>query len=57
MYEFMGPSQMQFPQRKLELADAFLEAIPERYRRMVRRDSIKKKAFRSSLDAMNTSDP
>src|SRR4029077_16524469 len=43
--------------RDLVLADAFLKAIPERYRRMLRREGIKKKAFRSSLDAMNTSDP
>src|SRR5439155_20855522 len=57
VYEYVGPSQMQFPGRDLVLADAFLKAIPERYRRMLRREGIKKKAFRSSLDAMNTSDP
>jgi SAM-dependent methyltransferase len=57
VYEYVGPSQMQFPQRDLVLADAFLKAIPERYRRMLRREGTKKKAFRSSLDAMNTSDP
>jgi 2-polyprenyl-3-methyl-5-hydroxy-6-metoxy-1,4-benzoquinol methylase len=57
VYEYIGPSQMQFPQRDLLLADAFLKAIPERYRRMLRREGIKKKAFRSSLDAMNASDP
>ena len=36
MYEYIGPSQMQFPRRELELADAFLDAIPERYRNMPR---------------------
>ena len=32
VYEYIGPSQMQFPRRDLELADVFLNAIPERYR-------------------------
>ena len=32
VHEYIGPSQMQFPGRDLELADAFLNAIPERYR-------------------------
>ena len=34
VYEYIGPAQMQFPRRDLELADAFLNAIPERYRSM-----------------------
>jgi SAM-dependent methyltransferase len=57
VYEYIGPSQMQFPRRDLELADIFLKVIPERYRRMRRREGIKKRAFRLSLDTMNTSDP
>jgi SAM-dependent methyltransferase len=57
MYEYIGPSQMQFPKRDLELADAFLKAIPERYRSMPRFKDIKKEALRLSLDGMNSSDP
>jgi hypothetical protein len=57
VYEYIGPSQMQFPRRDLELADVFLKVIPERYRRTVNPKGIKKEALRLSLDAMNTSDP
>jgi 2-polyprenyl-3-methyl-5-hydroxy-6-metoxy-1,4-benzoquinol methylase len=57
VYEYIGPSQMQFPRRDLELADAFLKAIPERYRSMPRLKNIKKEALRLSLDAMKSSDP
>jgi len=57
VYEYIGPAQMQFPRRDLELADIFLKAIPERYRKFQRREGIKKEAFRTSLDAMNSSDP
>ena len=56
-YEYIGPSQMQFPRRDLELADVFLNAIPERYRKFQKRRGIKKEAFRASLDTMNSSDP
>lgn len=57
LYEYIGPSQMQFPRRDIELADIFLNVIPERYRKLRRREGIKKKAFRSPLVAMNDSDP
>jgi 2-polyprenyl-3-methyl-5-hydroxy-6-metoxy-1,4-benzoquinol methylase len=57
VYEYIGPSQMQFPRRDLELADIFLNLIPERYRRMRKRMDIKKEAARFSLEAMNRSDP
>jgi 2-polyprenyl-3-methyl-5-hydroxy-6-metoxy-1,4-benzoquinol methylase len=57
VYEYIGPAQMQFPRRDLELADIFLKAIPERYRTSLRRKGIKKEAFRASLDKMNSSDP
>ena len=57
VYEYIGPSQMQFPRRDLELADVFLNAIPERYRSGPRLKNIKKEALRLSLDAMNSSDP
>jgi 2-polyprenyl-3-methyl-5-hydroxy-6-metoxy-1,4-benzoquinol methylase len=56
-YEYIGPSQMQFPRRHLELADIFLKVIPERYRKFQRRGGIKKKALRASLDSMNSADP
>jgi 2-polyprenyl-3-methyl-5-hydroxy-6-metoxy-1,4-benzoquinol methylase len=57
VYEYIGPSQMQFPRRDLELADIFLKLIPERYRKFQKREGIKKEALRSSLDSMNSSDP
>ncbi|SRR6266545_1433057 len=57
VYEYIGPSQMQFPRRDLELADVFLNVIPERYRTTARPKGIKKEALRLSLDAMNSSDP
>jgi SAM-dependent methyltransferase len=57
VHEYIGPSQMQFPRRDLELADTFLKVIPERYRRMRSREGIKQEAFRSSVDTMNSSDP
>ena len=55
--EYIGPSQMQFPRRDLELADVFLNIIPERYRRTRAGGDIKKEAFRASVDMMNNSDP
>jgi SAM-dependent methyltransferase len=57
VYEYIGPSQMQFPRRDLELADVFLKAIPERYRGMPRFKDIKKEGLRLSLKSMNSSDP
>lgn len=57
VYEYIGPSQMQFPRRDLELADIFLKLIPERYRKFQRRGGTKKEALRVSLDSMNSSDP
>ncbi len=57
VYEYIGPAQMQFPRRDLELADIFLKLMPERYRKFQRREGIKNQAFRASLDAMNNSDP
>ena len=57
VYEYIGPSQMQFPRRDLDLADVFLNVIPERYRKLQRRGGNKKEALRTSLDTMNSSDP
>lgn len=54
--EYVGPSQMQFPQEHLYLADVFLKAIPERYRR-TREGRIKQQAARLPLQMMNSSDP
>ncbi len=56
-YEYIGPSQMQFPQHHLQLADVFLTSIPERYRQMRRQKGIKREAPRLSLETMNSSDP
>ena len=55
--EYIGPSQMQFPQKHLHLADMFLKAIPERYRRLRTRAGTKQQAPRLPLDTMNESDP
>src|ERR1043165_772136 len=55
-HEYIGPSQMQFPQNHLYLADVFLKTIPERYREM-RDGCIKQQAARLSLDTMNSTDP
>lgn len=57
VYEYIGPSQMQFPRRDLELADSFLKLIPDRYRKFQRGQGIKNEALRTSLDSMNSSDP
>jgi ubiquinone/menaquinone biosynthesis C-methylase UbiE len=57
VYEYIGPSQMQFPWRHLELAETFLKVIPERYRQLWRHEGIKQEAFRSPLDTINSSDP
>ena len=57
VHEYIGPSQMQFPQHHLELADVFLKSIPERYRQMRRGGGIKHEALRLSLEKMNSSDP
>jgi 2-polyprenyl-3-methyl-5-hydroxy-6-metoxy-1,4-benzoquinol methylase len=57
VYEYVGPSQMQFPQRHLQLADVFLKSVPDRYRQMRRGGGIKQEAPRLSLDTMNSSDP
>lgn len=54
--EYVGPSQMQFPQDHLYLADVFLKAIPERYR-LTRDGRIKQQAARLPLHMMNSSDP
>lgn len=55
--EYIGPSQMQFPQKHLHLADIFLKAIPERYRRLRTRSGTKQQAPRLPLDTMNDCDP
>lgn len=55
--EYVGPSQMQFPQKHLHLADIFLKAIPERYRRLRTRSGTKERAPRLPLDTMNQCDP
>jgi SAM-dependent methyltransferase len=55
--EYIGPSQMQFPQKHLHLADIFLRAIPERYRRLRTRSGTKQEAPRLPLDTMNACDP
>lgn len=56
LQEYVGPSQMQFPQEHLYLADVFLKAIPERYRR-TRDGRVKQQAARLPLGTMNRSDP
>jgi SAM-dependent methyltransferase len=55
--EYIGPSQMQFPQKHLHLADLFLKAIPERYRQLRTRSGTKQEAPRLPLETMNKCDP
>jgi ubiquinone/menaquinone biosynthesis C-methylase UbiE len=57
VYEYVGPSQMQFRQHHLQLADAFLKTIPERYRQKGGGPDIKQQAPRLSLEIMNSTDP
>jgi ubiquinone/menaquinone biosynthesis C-methylase UbiE len=57
VYEYVGPSQMQFPPEHLKIADALLRLIPERYRHFRRWSGIKNEAPRLSLADMNTTDP
>lgn len=57
LYEYVGPSQMQFPRPHLELADKLLRAIPPNYRTHRREGGLKDQAPRLSLETMNASDP
>jgi len=59
LYEYVGPAQMQFPRKHLELADNLLRLIPEKYRVYVRADAdgTKDAAPRLALSQMNAADP
>ncbi len=56
-YEYVGPSQMQFPKAHLELADKFINLIPIQYRYQKRFKSVKEQAHRLKLSDMNRVDP
>lgn len=57
LYEYVGPSQFQYPKAHLEMADALLGMIPEQYRRQIRNLGNKEQAPRVSLAEMNAYDP
>jgi SAM-dependent methyltransferase len=59
VYEFVGPTQFQWPGKHAELADKLLRAIPPRYRRLLRpgAEGLKEEAARASVAAMNAVDP
>jgi len=59
LYEYIGPSQMQFPREHLQIADAVLRLVPERYRRNIRweRTQLKDQAPRLSLADVLAVDP
>lgn len=57
VFDYVGPSQMQFPRAHLAIADAMLQSIPERYRAFRRWGGIKEQAPVLPLDQMNAVDP
>ena len=57
LYEYIGPSQFQYPKAHLDLADTMLGMIPQQYRRNVRGPGYKERVPRTSLADMNAYDP
>ena len=57
MNEFVGPNQFQWTAPQMELADALLQRIPERYRRSLISGYTKSRVTRQTLAAMNQVDP
>jgi SAM-dependent methyltransferase len=57
IYDYVGPSQMQFSKAHLELADMLLQTIPEPYLKYYQYDGYKKKATRLKLADLNAVDP
>jgi glycosyltransferase involved in cell wall biosynthesis/SAM-dependent methyltransferase len=54
--EFVGPSQFQWTERQLALANELLVSIPERYR-VTERGNVLREIRRSSIQRMNEIDP
>lgn len=57
MNEYVGPNQFQWTDRQLELADALLLRIPERYRVSLQSGHVKVRNARQPIDHMNAVDP
>ncbi len=57
VYEYVGPSRMQFPNDHIELADSLLKMIPREYRRLIPAGGIKNEVHRLPLSLMIASDP
>lgn len=54
--EFVGPSQFQWTDRQLELANKLLQSIPERYR-VADNGKVYGKIKRNTIEEMNAQDP
>jgi 2-polyprenyl-3-methyl-5-hydroxy-6-metoxy-1,4-benzoquinol methylase len=57
VYEYTGPSHMQFPKPIMELADVFLQAIPQNFRKSIVSGNYKEQAPRLSLQMFQETDP
>jgi SAM-dependent methyltransferase len=55
--EFVGPTRFQWSQRQLEVINAVLSALPEKYRHMSNSNSIKRRVFGPSRLRMILGDP
>ena len=57
MSEFVGPTQFQWTDRQMRLADELLQDIPREYRRSLQSGHVKKRATRQTVAQMNAIDP
>jgi SAM-dependent methyltransferase len=57
IFDYFGPTALQFPQPLLALSDVLLRAIPREYRRLRRWEGYKDEAFRLSLQMFQETDP
>lgn len=55
--EFVGPSQYQWTDQQLELAQEMLDSIPEPYRRSLQGNGVKRRIARPTINEMNRIDP
>lgn len=56
-YEYIGPTQMQFPEAHLSLANRLLQLLPDTYRQNLRVGGIKDRVSRLDINLMNKIDP
>lgn len=57
VFDFVGPSRFQWTERQLSVANALLQILPERYKRMWPGDSLKKRVYRPGRLFMMLRDP